>query len=440
MNIAIVGSGPTGMIAAKFLLEFEQFHVTMFTSDDKTTSSRLGDTFVKSSLNDVSMYDLGTFTKMENDQTMFQGFSPSKSISGFSSVWGAALDGYDDGSLLATNGQTWLTRPSNRISCQTLKQGEGITKIETSRLAIAPNLCIECGLCILGCPENAIWKSEYLLEDLKLLPNFEIRNERVERVRNTEIASVITSIGQKDFDYIFMAPGVISTASIIANSFINVNKFAISDSQTLFLAGLKTRFSAQHGKYSLSQITMSHQSKELNFYLQVYPNSKHLLNQATSSFGRILGKIIKLFWPWASRFLITGVLYLDQDLSSEIELSFDRNTNSFNATATQPKQNVEMKKIYRLIRRNFVSIGGIYFSILTKDRGVGAGFHSGNLRIIDESKKYKNLRNFASENMPRIIFLGASSQEYIEAGPVTSKMLRDVKKELHSFLKKLPLE
>jgi len=101
----------------------------------------------------------------------------------------------------------------------------------------ASNQCIQCGMCLHGCPYDHIWSASHTLEKLRENERFEYRrntyvinlNEEKDRVVVT-LYTGETIVGNR----LFVGAGVLETARLYLRSFSELQSLTLLDSQHFF--------------------------------------------------------------------------------------------------------------------------------------------------------------------------------------------------------------
>ncbi len=250
--------------------------------------------------------------------------------------------------------------------------------------------CIYCGLCMYGCPHNAIYSAAQTLNHLvhKKQVSY-VKNVVVDRVEEAGETVRIhahdrLSGASQTFDAarVFLGSGVLPTAKILLKSLQQPGAtLTMRDSQYFLLPLLGFHgayYSSQVNLHTLSQVFIEIVDQALGNYpvhLQIYTYNE-LYTQALK---HLLGKAYS-FLQYPANLLLDRLMvtqgYLHSDISESAVISLQGNTlaveRKVNPVATKTVRTV-VKKLYR----NALSLGFVPLSPLLKIGNPGHGTHSG---------------------------------------------------------------
>jgi len=256
--------------------------------------------------------------------------------------------------------------------------------IGRAKMAIGPKYsldgkgCTPCGLCMHGCPNNAIFSAEFVLDRLKdkdnftylpgkLLMSFKEENGRVNlyvKDINTNTTSTISC------SRLFLACGVINTTCIVARSLnLTEHEFTIKDSQKYIFPLI--RWQRSKGCIDMDENTADQIYVEIDnpdvgpnvVHLQFYGYNDLLLDPIRRKLGPITELIPKFFSVFLERLMICFV-YLHSEDSGTLSLNVnDSATNNEGMGRIKghfnQHSNTIMQSILRLLRKHRKAFGGI---------------------------------------------------------------------------------
>ena len=284
--------------------------------------------------------------------------------------------------------------------------------------------CIQCGSCLAGCPYGHIFNAYN--EILKL----NLRN--LNEIFGTKITS-ITYSGEKislhsgsksfhDFDYVFVAAGVIQTALILSNS-IPIKKLSTLETpMTLIPSFYFRKFTKNPEVLNSRAITLS----EI-FVSKISPKGNctgsgqiYSMNPELRSKLGVLGKWIPD--SLARRILIT-MYFFEPNRNNRIEIQ-----NAAQLPRYTNKQKYQHRRSFREYRLKLLELGFVSFPINIFMRKKGDSYHFGGLfeqsstgvpnRVVDNDGNLK--KEF---NLPNVYCVDASSLCEPRPGPITYSLM-----------------
>jgi choline dehydrogenase-like flavoprotein len=250
--------------------------------------------------------------------------------------------------------------------------------------------CIYCGLCMYGCPQNAIYSTAQTLDHLVRKKQISyVQHVVVDRLEETgEMVRIHAhdrrSGAPQTFDAarVFLGSGVFPTAKILLKSLQQPNAtLTMQDSQYFVLPLLGWYRAAAFARaklHTLSQVFIEMTDQALGDYpvhLQLYTYND-LYAQAVR---HVLGKAYPLL-KYPANLLLDRLMvmmgYLHSDLSESATICLQGET-----LAVQRKVNpVAAKTVHRVVKklsRHAFSLGFVPLSPLLKIGNPGQGFHCG---------------------------------------------------------------
>lgn len=374
-KIAIIGSGPIGAISAKYLIDNSDHKVDVI---DAGLTSR---EFIKASKKDLipkKTFFGNAFAYKRLDSLKFifdkiTSFDTSHALGGLSNVWGANIAGLhpkyrkkwginkknitlaykyvlSNIPICARKDMIDELYDFNIASDHVIKSGlsfdhcqfdqkekdlllENGIAIGLSKLAIDPNKCINCGACMIGCYEDAIFNSKNIILNLTHCANFKYKSGYV--VTNFEEKNELVRLEMKnvhngrseifEYDYVIFASGVIDTTNIVNNSLSLGSKFTIKESKKYYLPFISASFfssSSIDKTISLSHIFIQHLKGDSLVHCQLYP-SFYLIDYVLRN---KIGRFAFLLRPFkfVLKYIYIAMVYLDSEDSGDINVTFHK--------------------------------------------------------------------------------------------------------------------
>lgn len=388
----------------------------------------------------------------------------SKSVGGFSRVWGATMLPFSDDELRnwpsevslsdlqeayrrvaevvpisgretnlrakyllpdGLNNATKMDRNSERVHNQLMEGGNIRITIGRAPLAVSSD-CDECSLCITGCPRDAIWSSDSGFETL--IANGWSRYESgIEVLSFRENLENVTLFGQKDgkswqksYSKIVLAAGTIATGSILVSSNWSSN-IEIRDSQTLFVPAID--FKARSLK-NQSFATLAHTllnvektSTKTNVHMQFYGWNNSLSTRVQAKLT-ILKCLPKSFLDRLTRNLCAVIVYFDSDESGILRITKSIDSSQTLVVAEPLKKSKYYKKALREILREIPIATFWRVVFLSEVSNVGEGYHSG--ASLPMGGGTSGTDEFGRPHgLARVTVVDSSILPRIPAGPIT---------------------
>lgn len=364
------------------------------------------------------------------------GLEPSFALGGFSNIWGAAVMPFAQRDIstwpigvadlaphyeacarllaysassddLAADFPLYLAPPgqlaasvqadallSNLDHSRSRLAASGI-RFGRARLAVRPPQqeggCIQCGLCLHGCPDDLIFRTPTVVDALTRNGNLVYRRgvvvERVGEKANSTIVEGYDLSTRAPLTFeskrLFIAGGPIPTTSILLRSGgINSSPVRLKDSQYFLLPLLTakgTRGVANERLHTLSQIFIQIVDEELGggktCFLQVYSYNSLLADEVQR---KLLGIEILARPLLARLLLIQG--YLHSDLSGGIDIALAGQPGKEMVRLSPVPNPATRPSVDRVVRKLFGvawQMGAVPVPKLLRMGEPGRGFHSG---------------------------------------------------------------
>jgi choline dehydrogenase-like flavoprotein len=253
-----------------------------------------------------------------------------------------------------------------------------------AKLAIGPKYsvdgkgCTPCGLCMHGCPNNAIFSSVFLLDKLQKNDNFTYLPGKLAlrfSEDSNEVRLLIKDIntGEKSSlrcSRLFLACGVINTTCITARSLhITDHEFIIKDSQKYLFPVLtwhRAKGALTENENTASQIYMDIDNPSISshiVHLQYYGYNDLYLEPLRQKLGSITEYLPKLFKAFFERLMMCFV-YFHSDDSGYLSLRVNDPDSGHKSMGEikgyiNPESAFIMKSVMQLLKKHRHSLGGI---------------------------------------------------------------------------------
>jgi hypothetical protein len=429
MNVAVIGSGPSGWIVAQKLMDLGH-NVTIFDpalNADSTIASReemtkklLAGKLLHGSDFPYRAFPHGPAIKEEGSKTL-----TSYAQGGLSLVWGATMlpycaadiknwpiefnqlkSGYEYVSQkipLSSRKDALSEKYDNFSSQEPLLASPRIDRIIQnlsstrsqdvligySRLAVKVTTlksqgCFYCGQCLTGCPSDFIWHAPKIATSV-LVGYVE---NRVISVKETSDGVSITSVNMDGkvqesgpYDKLFLGAGPIESFRILATSNLVSKTAVMKDSATFFIPILLSKsFNLPPEKaFTLSQAFVRIEASSLPAaQIQLYEYSEDLIDRArkTLPFGRFIPSFI---FRWVLRRMVVGIGYLHSEASTAMKISLEENQDVriFSDNLSIARHRKRTKPYIQTFGKLSKKFGIRPLFLLTKFSRPGEGVHYG---------------------------------------------------------------
>jgi len=455
-KIAIIGSGPSGLAVAELLVKqgflfdlIDPWSDPLEMKDGLQDGSHSTSEIVKKSkFGSKSMYD---FSKQLIRKKNLEDLPISETIGGLSTVWGANVwfphpdeleipfECHQDYELAKQSviesmkfsaPESFFVR--NNISSQGLvpmskriaKMGKKLKSsksyLGSSILAVDQNLCIKCGKCLSGCPQNAIFSAELpwriLIENkgANLLQGLALRINQ-----DKSIVYLTKGVEKKTnpYDLVFISCGAISSACLLQRSFLLPSTIFLNDTQVFYLPIFTPKkWRIESNNFTLSQSFLRSADSRNGIHVSIYETSNELVERGKKSLGKIGHLIPSFLW----RQVLAGIGFLPPELSGRIRIQFRASVSTL--TSEENPQLVKiirnkLKEEKRLLRKNwlFILMGFI------RVPEVGASYHVGTI----SDQKGRCLLNHLGEipALSGVHVVDSGSLPRIPVGPITLSVM-----------------
>lgn len=440
-HVVIVGSGPSGAVAAVTLLE-AGWKVTIL--DIGSLQNKINDPAIteQNVLALVKKFDNQNFPYDIDQHLLLSGPSKnwytSKTNGGFSLVWGATWRPVEDlGDELWNSARSKVEElMDGYISGPELNEGnrkhscscfDGILerfkfadhkmknnlKVDLSTMAVNSAKCNFSGMCHHKCGSDAIWTSLNFLKICEENPNFNY-------VPNTFIQEVIqidqkvrfnTKNGSFESDFGLLAAGPVGNAAILLKSNF-CEEILLKDTHMLTVPFLSLRRKEKHkGKFGLAGLVVDGEVSNLKFHLQLYGHPETFEGRILEALPKLLKPIWKFLFKIIQARLFIGILYLDSTVSGLIKLRLGEQIE--HDYVKNKNYSTGLKTIKGKVTNLFFGLQVYPLWGAAKSAGIGDSYHVGSATGV-ELDEFGRLRNST-----RIGVLGSFALPNIDPGPIT---------------------
>jgi len=419
----IIGTGPVGVFAAKYLLEKGK-SIVVLDNSKKENLTNFDSLKLKNIESHSFVYDFQN-TAYKNNKKVLP--ISSKVKGGFSRVWGGTLNSIEEHEILRLGlsiekYKTVYNYLLNTIPNFTLNDFSKNFSNKNSKIKIsAPVLGIQN-------QDTRFWSADMLFNDLIKKFNKKIQYFDNIDVKNIEIQKDFFKIISSDNEYlfdskkIFVCSGIFSSSQI-ASRMLNIKKFKISDSEIsvwpVMHFGKKINndkkidsvLNGLNGK-AYSKLMISLRKNKSFIKCQLYDINDESISEIKKRIPLISKPIIFLLKKMVSRIFLLFI-YKDSDHSKK-GLFEVKNSKVSIIKTNLPKKNISILKFFgSFLKHKFVLI-----PIRYRFMKYGS-FHSGNLEFINKNRQIEFDSFGQLPNFNNIHFIDSSSMKYIPSGPFT---------------------
>ena len=454
-RVAIIGAGPTGLAAAQAALDSgcEVDLIDPLNSPIQENSSRSKNRpstaalAKKTKFNSKAMYDYSDRLVQYSDSLHLP---ISNTIGGLSSVWGAnvwfpnpseiGIEVAQESSYIKAQSEisnNLKIMGSQKVadffgvsiagsvpqSFRTLKIEENSTFIEASSylgsslLAVDPDACIKCGLCLSGCPENAIFNAENGWRELiaskkvnhiaGLALTIELDHSII--IQNDTVRNKIS----KNYDRIYIACGAIASASLLQRSSLLPAEVYLNDTQVFYIPILSSKkLKQKQDVFTLARLFFRSAQLENGIHLSIYESSSDLKQRAKAKNPIFASMIPNFVW----KRLLAGIGFISPGYSGRLKIVFQ---DGLSKVSTVENQGIR-KKVKAILKRELKEVkrsGLIPISLGLTIPNIGASYHVGSLQNSRGERLLTSLGGLVGSD--HIHLVDSSSLPKIPIGPIT---------------------
>jgi NAD-dependent dihydropyrimidine dehydrogenase PreA subunit len=468
--VAIIGAGPTGLAAAQAAVEagcdvdiIDELNSPIQEQTRKIkTKSSSGALAKKSKFNSKAMYEYSE-ELIQNVDSL--DLPISNTVGGLSSVWGANV-WFPKPSEIGINiseefrylvAQTELTKDFKFMGSQKAADhfgidviggvpqshrtqmieknsffGKDVPYLGSALLAVDTNSCIKCGLCLTGCPTNAIFSAENGWKEL-------IASNKVNHINGLAITiesdrsiiikkSEITQKLSQNYDLIYIACGAIASASLLQRSSLIPPEVFLNDTQVFYIPIISQRKHSEiENLFTLARLFFRSDPIENGIHLSIYESSSDLKVRAKAKNPIISSFIPNFFW----KRILAGIGFISPECSGRIRIVFQDGLSKVSAVENQGIRKV-VKRILKSQVKEFRRSGLIPILIGLTIPNVGASYHVGSLQ---SSKGERLLTSFGGvKGSNHIYVVDSSALPKIPIGPITVAAMINARRIVSSTL------
>jgi hypothetical protein len=328
----VIGSGPVGCIASLKLIE-SGYRVTMI---DQILPNNINADVpgLKKSPSGELPYDMN-YRYFFHDKSK-RNWHPSLGILGFSTVWGGAWS-YTD--------SHYRKESINQLELWLLNDGIGKGRLETHAQS-------DCS-CFTGVDPQDVHPSltwtthlndevgsplsmKATLGYLNTLADFDFIDDSISRVEQAEeLARAFTSSRYFDADLIAVCAGPVGNACIALNSFSELEKITLSDTNMCYLPILSLVPLKSNRSYRGSTLTFR---EEGAYTAQIYTHLHDYEKQIAAALPRIFHPIWGAFKTTIINHLSVGLIYIQEELSTSVTISRSESKDTFRMETLKMKR------------------------------------------------------------------------------------------------------
>jgi choline dehydrogenase-like flavoprotein len=227
---------------------------------------------------------------------------------------------------------TQLLNHKSRLNEAGIRFGRGRSAIG-SRYAVNEHGCVACGLCMYGCPYQAIFNAEYVVDRLKSRHDFTHKAGWIAEGFDEQASGVIVRLRHLETDdretlpcdRLFVACGATTSLRLVAGVMKWFERpFYLGDTQQFSIPVLlskRCRAGSVPRAFALSQISIELNDPSIcdeNIHLQVYGFNPFMVDILRSRWGRLINQ--RMLQPLFDRMMIV-MGYLPGRLSGTIEMT-----------------------------------------------------------------------------------------------------------------------
>jgi NAD-dependent dihydropyrimidine dehydrogenase PreA subunit len=453
-RVAIIGSGPTGLIAAQRALELD-FEVDLIdpwldplmpNQTSSQQSKKMGSLAKKAKFGSTAMYGYRSdLIELEDEHHL----PVSETIGGLSSVWGANLwfPNFDELGLPDIEKQRYLEsqaevlkrlkmigsqRLSSLFKLENLAHvplSERLMNIEmnfsadlssgylgSSLLAVNRAACILCGQCLSGCPTNAIFNAASDWEVLLKSNRVNLIKGIAQKINVDRSIQLVDSLDHQPgrcYDKVFIACGAIASTALLQRSGFVPEKLQLKDTQVFYIPFfMNKRNIGNQAPFTLAQLFYRSANMDQGVHISIYESSASIKERISQKVGFLANLVPNFIWNR----VLAGIGFVSSDLSGKITLDYKLGKTIVN-TLPSPRTTRAIWKILSAEKKSFKGTGLRFFTFGIVVPNVGASYHVGSL-IDTEGKFVLN----SSGNVPGttgIYVVDSAALPKLPIGPIT---------------------
>jgi len=449
LHVAVIGSGASGLAAVKASLRVNSYVDLIDPFIEISSESNSIEVTYENNLSTAQKSKFGSTLMYEYPQSLLKRSSQlnvplSATFGGLTSVWGGnvwfpkpeelglskmqeksyakskmriindlRLMGSSSTDESASQVITGLVPFSSRVERSLNRDSEipSAAYFGSSLLAVDSALCIKCGLCLTGCPTDAIfnaqteWTKFGKSQRLRQVTGFAISIENDNSVR---VLNGSQEFRTKKYDKIYLACGAIATARLLQASGLIQDEIYLNDTQVFYLPIFNYRRSDKVTKFTLAQLFYRSSESKNGIHISIYETSSEIRERVKKKLGPISGIIPNIFWNR----LMAGIGFLPSELSGRLRICSNEVTVEDN-----PKIRERIRKILKtegkVLRRFrfFIFRGGLQVP------NPGASYHVGTIQNAEGHRILGMNGELPQRNNVFVVDSGGLAR--IPVGPIT---------------------
>ena len=189
--------------------------------------------------------------------------------------------------------------------------------------------CQRCGLCLSGCPYDAIYRADWTLDELRRNPEFEYRSSLLvksyKEVANRVTLDVLHKGSRQNsmltYDAVFLAAGTLSTYRIAAESQAFYGSPVALQDNDLYLIPLQRHRGTKTTAplhFSLNELALRVALGGHSLHVQIYCLNEQVIDRFRPLLQALPANVQAAIRQWLSRFVLAFV-YLPGDVSARIQ-------------------------------------------------------------------------------------------------------------------------
>ena len=259
-------------------------------------------------------------------------------------------------------------------------------------------------------------------------------NYYVRDIVSTNSKLFINSYDSKsfDFDFVALAGGPVSNATILIRSHI-ADQIILKDTRLVYVPFLNLRPTPRHNhgfSHSLFSVDILTDS-EIGYHLQFYSHLEKALERILVLIPSQFRAFFKFVFMYFNRYVGVILVYADKDLSQSIHFSMDENiikAHNIKSKLTNPKL-----RLFKDLTSKLLNFGLIPLWFFAKFTTPGESYHLGNASGVEI-----NL-NSSIKQFPNVYILGTFAFKDLYPGPVTKSAMAQTYLAAVDLVKKLNL-
>ena len=418
----VIGSGPIGVFATKYLLEKNK-SVVLIDNSKKKNFSNHSNLNLKKIESHSFVYDFQNSATKKNKEVLP---ISSKSAGGFTKVWGGTLNPIDDSEVSKLGIDLNVYKRKYKVLLETIPNYELNEYLDNFKTTTGQNIKLSAPILSTKKGSESFWSSEVLLNELlnshkeriKYIDNVDVKNI----IKENNDYKIITDEIELHFDVkkIFVCSGSFSSSQI-ASRMIEAKNFTISDSQLqvwpIFYFGKK--FKKENNKFNsfdneaYSKLMINVWNHSSSIKCQLYEINKESIFEIKKRLPIISIPIVALLRVFSKRIFLLFV-YKDSEHSKYSLFKLRDNKKTELLKTIKPNNKISLLKFIGNFLEKKLLIIPFQYPFISY-----GSFHHGNLCVIKDGNKIY-LDEFGQiSKYENIHFVDSTAMKFIPSGPFT---------------------